>query len=118
MARRCVDDATLNGHKSAESSAFNLVTCLLLWERLDATGNAFAQQVDHALDRAAAWYAARVDACYQKYRASMPEGAVVDPEPLIRAKWVRENYYTLLRDIVHIFAPEVPIAQVPEEKRK
>ena len=58
-----------------------------------------------------------VDAEYQKYRTSMPEAAVVEPEPIIRAKWARANYYTMLRQVVPVFEPELAIHQVAEAKR-
>ena len=59
-----------------------------------------------------------VEAAYQRHRESMPEAASADPEPLIRARWVRENYYKLMREIVHTFQPEVAIDQIPEEERE
>ena len=58
-----------------------------------------------------------MDAEYQKYRTSMPEAAVVEPEPIIRAKWARANYYTMLRKVVPVFEPELAIHQVAEAKR-
>ena len=88
----------------------------------EVSGRAATLEAPHTLSFARKTEAVNIqsfmDAEYQKYRTSMPEAALVDPEPVLRAKWSRANFYMLLRRITPVFDPEIAVDDVPEAERE
>ena len=118
-----VDGVLLLIRARAESPEFPWV---LASETLHAGGATEAMQLlSQVRSSHLAVFLEQLKATYDALRAVVPSAMIKDSEALFQARWMREQYYVILKDVVGAamsdtlasWTPEVAVAQLPEDQQ-